>query len=455
MAGSAGVGAAMDALADARNVTAGMRSRKVQKLHLEVRGLLRPKAPYSCWDGLPPQTEPAVSGVCQVPPGAGLARVVLYFQSGIYIMPNLLTEQIDHLAAFVPTALPVISLYLNTQSDDHGRDHFASFIRKEFHTRARTFAPQSAAHASFVRDGDRIEKYLATELRPSTNGLALFACAGAENFFETVQLNAPLERHEIYVDHRPHLYTLALVNKQFPRYAAVLADTDSARLFVFGLSSIVSEDRVESAKIGRTQTGGWSQARYQRHVQNYHQHHAKEVLEVLDRVVRKEEIQYIVFAGDQVVIPLLEKQLSPFLAAKVVDVVRLDIHAPGREVLEATLAAMRRQDAKDDSEKVEHPIGDYRSGGLAVVGVSDVLAALSKGQVEEVLLSTSLKQFRGDEEGQSLPWVESTASSGESDTTSETILAQARQTGARCRLIEDSALLAEVGGVGASLRYRS
>jgi len=34
-----------------------------------------------------------------------------------------------------------------------------------------------------------------------------------------VQLNAPLERHEIYVDHVPHLYTLALVNKQFPRYA--------------------------------------------------------------------------------------------------------------------------------------------------------------------------------------------------------------------------------------------
>jgi peptide subunit release factor 1 (eRF1) len=90
-----------------------------------------------------------------------------------------------------------------------------------------------------------------------------------------------------------------------------------------------------------------------------------------------------------------------------------------------------------------------------VVGVPDVLAALSKGQVEEVLLSTSLKQFRGDEEEQGLPWVESTTSSGESDTMSETILAQAKQTGARCRLIEDAALLAEVGGVGASLRYRN
>jgi len=383
-----------------------------------------------------------------------LVRLVLYTQSGFPIMPNLLAEQIDTLAAFAPTALPVISLYLNTQSGDHGRDHFASFVRKELHTRARTFAPQSAAGASFVRDVDRLEKYLATELRPSTNGLALFACAGAEDFFEAVQLNAPLERHEIYVDHQPHLYTLALVTKQFPRYAAVVADTDSARLFVFGLRSTISEDRVESTKMSRTETSGWSQARYQRHMENHHQHYAKEVLEVLDRVVRKEGIQYIVFAGDQVVIPLLEKQLSPFLAAKVIDVLRLDIRTPERQVLEATLAAMRRQDARDDSEKVEHLIADYRSGGLAVVGVHDVLAALSKGQVEEVLLSTSLKQFRGDQEEQGLPWVESMSSTGESDHLSETILAQARQTGARFRLIEDAPLLAEVGGVGASLRYR-
>ena len=46
-------------------------------------------------------------------------------------MPNLLAEQIDRLAAFAPTELPVISLYLNAQSDDHGRDHFASFVKKE------------------------------------------------------------------------------------------------------------------------------------------------------------------------------------------------------------------------------------------------------------------------------------------------------------------------------------
>ena len=43
-----------------------------------------------------------------------------------------LNETIDKLADFQPSNLPVISLYLNTQADQHGRDNFDSFVRKEF-----------------------------------------------------------------------------------------------------------------------------------------------------------------------------------------------------------------------------------------------------------------------------------------------------------------------------------
>jgi hypothetical protein len=43
----------------------------------------------------------------------------------------LLNQLLDQLAAFTPTELPVLSLYLNAQADQHGRDSFASFVRKE------------------------------------------------------------------------------------------------------------------------------------------------------------------------------------------------------------------------------------------------------------------------------------------------------------------------------------
>ena len=46
-------------------------------------------------------------------------------------MPRLLDERIDRLAEFPPTTLPVISLYLNTQPDQHGKAQYTSFLKKE------------------------------------------------------------------------------------------------------------------------------------------------------------------------------------------------------------------------------------------------------------------------------------------------------------------------------------
>ena len=41
-----------------------------------------------------------------------------------------LTDTLDKLAAFDPAPFSVLSLYLNTQANQHGRDTFAPFVRK-------------------------------------------------------------------------------------------------------------------------------------------------------------------------------------------------------------------------------------------------------------------------------------------------------------------------------------
>ena len=105
---------------------------------------------------------------------------------------DLLTKDLDELAAFEPNGFPFISLYLNTQADHHGRDNFKPFVRKEFSSRAKTFPVDSVERVGFERDAARIEKYLEKELRASANGLAVFACAGADNYFKAIQLDAPI-----------------------------------------------------------------------------------------------------------------------------------------------------------------------------------------------------------------------------------------------------------------------
>lgn len=372
-----------------------------------------------------------------------------------------LREMLDRLAAFAPVDLPVISLYLSTQADRRGRANFDSFVRKELKAKSQTYPLRSPARVSFDTDAARIKAYL-ENIRPSANGVAIFACAGAGDFFETLALDAPIDEHKLYVYHQPHLYPLARLSDEFPRYAALIADTNAARIYVFGIGENLGEVNVKNPNVNKTQLGGWSQARYQRHIENYHLHHAKEVVEALDRVVRKERVNHIVLAGDEVILPVLRGQFPPHLSGRVIDTLRLDITTPEHVVAERTLEALQAHEAKTDVERVNRLLDEYRAGGLAVVGAHDTLAALSHGQVDELYLSASLEEIHaGDEEvGRGLvDESQKTAVMSAGDQTlkvkvADELVTRARQTGANISFIEDATPLDDVGGIGATLRYQ-
>ena len=370
-----------------------------------------------------------------------------------------LRAQLDRLSAFEPVGLPVISLYLDMQPDQHGRDQYAIFVRKVLGERLKTYARDDAARASLEADAERINAFLSENVERSANGLAIFACHGAD-LFETIQMTAPIDDHWLFVGPVPHLYPLARVNDQYPRYAALVVDTNAARLFVFSLGVTESQHEIANVKTRKTSMGGWSQARYQRHIENFHSQHMKEVVDVLDRVVREEAITRIVVSCDEIARPLLMEELPRHLADKVVDVVRMDMNAPEHEVLKTSLHALRAKDATTDEERVEQMLGAWRAGGLAVVGAKDTLQALQMGQVEELLIAASpdvLRPAAGAPSGTAGPVeVETSAPSADPDRLkiADDLVTKAHATAARIRFIENADLLQQVGGVGALLRFK-
>lgn len=367
-----------------------------------------------------------------------------------------LSEYLTRLARFDPSPYPVVSLYLNLQPDEHGRDNYSAFLKKAFNQELERFEHGSPERESFKADVNRIERYLRNELDPSANGLALFACS-AEDFFEAIQLLVPIDEHWLFVSSQPHLYPLARLEDQYPRYAVVVLDTNAARLFVFALGSVDREVSVRSEKPPRVSQGAWSEARYQRHVENYQAQHIKEVAERLERLVREERIDRIILAGDHAVaLPLLRDRLPRYLAEKVVDSVSLGITTPAHQILEATLEALRRKDAATDREKVEEALGAWHARGLGVAGVEATLDALEMGQVDELLISASPRAVRRPGGSEPAPGDERRPGQAEPESLvlSDTLVTKARQTGASITFIEDEKLLEPVGGVAALLRFR-
>jgi peptide chain release factor subunit 1 len=382
-----------------------------------------------------------------------------------------ITAQLERLAAFEPAPYPVISLYLNTQADQRGRDNFGAFVRKELKARAQTYPARSVEREMLERDMERVTHFLANDIEASANGVAVFACDAAE-LFETVQLDAPFKEHWLYIGDQPHLYPLARLASQYPRYAAVLADTARTRILVVAHGAVDADTAIEGVKTRRTSQGGWSQARYQRHNENYHLHHVKDVIAALEKIVAEEHLDRIVIAGDAVVIPLLREQMPKALADKVADEISLAADAPEGDVITATLASMQKLDQRTDREKVDAAVGAYRAGGLGVVGPDHTLLALTNGQVDELLLTAtlgSLDPLRGtaaaemaiandgaiaEEIVPSTVAGEPASAGPETVRLSDELVTKAQQTGAGIVFIEDASLLEPYGGVAATLRYR-
>ena len=368
---------------------------------------------------------------------------------------------LNRLLSFEPTPAPVISLYLDARVNENGQRTFMPFVRKQLNERVKSYDVQSEERQSFEEDFVRIMRYLEHEVQNSVQGLAVFACSAANDWFEVGDFEAPFERNRVFISDRPHVYPLARLIDKYRRYAVVLADTNRAQIFVFAAGRAVERQDVQNVKTKHTKVGGWSQARYQRHEQNYHLQHAKEVVEMLEKVVRDENIEHVILAGDEAtVIPLLREQMPKTIEEKVIDALSLAIDTPEHELLEESLTAFQRHDSLTDMEKVQRLLNEYRADDLGVAGAAETLAALSNGQVEEMLIAAKAESIQYDEEEvkkvlELYRGEEPLPDELDQRTVADELVKRANTlSSATVTFVEDSTRLEMLGGVGGFLRYR-
>ncbi len=379
---------------------------------------------------------------------------------------DLLKKNLDELAAFEPNGFPFISLYLNAQADQHGRDNFEVFVRKELAGRARTFAEGSRELEYFERDAGRIVRYLMDDLKHSANGAAIFACTGADGFFKAIQMNAPVDKNRLHVSDRPYIYPLARLIDQNPVYVVLLADTKAARIFVIDLGRVKKLEEFSANNNSLAAVGEHSQMRYRRRVENNRELHAKQTIEALGRVVLEEKAERVILAGDEIFIAILRQRIPAQIADTVIDILRLDIRAPEHEILNATIESLRADNTQTDAEKVRDLFDQFRADGLAVVGLEKTMYALVNKQADELLLSASPDDILIDKESAAVlspaqSWVSALGTGAKPapelnrKMITDAFVLLARKSGAVITFIEDRNLLANVGGVGAFLRYRA
>ncbi len=360
------------------------------------------------------------------------------------------------LATYESAAAPVVSLDLDLRTDQHGQKRHAAFFERAMNEQMATFEPASPARRHLERDARRIAEFLQQGVEPSSQTAAVFSCSGEPDLFETVQLNVPSDGHRLYIDRHPHLFPLAQLTDEYAKYAALVLDTNAARLYVFAVGALQRKLIVQNEKATRTPgVDVFSEGEYQRNSQNLQLRHMKEVVDLVERVAREERIRRVFVAGGNVALPLLRAELSEDVQKKVTEIGKLDMSSPDAEVLRATLEAFRHVNAQTDRGYVEQTLNAFRSRGLGTIGLPRVRAALTLGQVDRLLVPATPKAPAADE-------MSAAASASPrksrpprlSEAAIEELVLMARRTDATVTFIEDASLLDAAGGVAALLRFR-
>jgi len=136
---------------------------------------------------------------------------------------------------------------------------------------------------------------------------------------------------------------------------------------------------------GQHDQGGWSQARYQRHIENLVKDHLKRVAEALDRRVRRRRADAIVVVASEDTRSDFEDVLSKEVREAVVGWTSCEAHAGPPQVLEAVTPVLEEWRARREQELLERWREESAKNGRAAAGWEATLEAASDGRVDVLL----------------------------------------------------------------------
>jgi peptide chain release factor subunit 1 len=218
-----------------------------------------------------------------------------------------------------------------------------------------------------------------------TQGLAVFACA-FEGLLEVVRLAHPIESR-VLVDDHPCVEPLVR-NGSSERWCVLLVNRRTARIFLGTPDGLEETDRITDDVHQQHDQGGWSQANYERSVEQDKLNHLLHATDTLFTRFKRRPFDHLLVGAPQELVGEAEQRLHPYLRARLagrlgVDVENSsphDVQAAAAEVVERHVAAVEREAL----DRMQQGVG---RGDRGAARLEPVLEALRQHRVEVLLLA--------------------------------------------------------------------
>jgi peptide chain release factor subunit 1 len=289
-------------------------------------------------------------------------------------------EQLADLAA-LESEDGVVSLYLGVEPRllyDRG------VAVKKLKSAADRFQRSEASgrwKEAFERERERIFAYV-EDWTPS-RGLAIFACE-PKNVFAAFPLDLFVPTM-VQVDRTTRTGLLASLLDEFPRTAIAVVQRDKASIYLLEQGRRSEASTLEADVPGQHRQGGWSQSRFQSHIEFQVSQHLKEVGEELERLSKEAPFDSLIVGGTAETTAALDKLLPAGLLAKRIGTFPVDVkHVTDDEIQEQALQIRERAEREEENRLVQAILDNAAADGRGVVGLEPTLEAAVDGRVREL-----------------------------------------------------------------------
>jgi peptide chain release factor subunit 1 len=233
--------------------------------------------------------------------------------------------------------------------------------------------------ADFARITDYFENDFSRE---GTRALAIFV-AGLDNVWRVLSLAEPVP-DKVRVGRE--FYLAPLVPLVGRGDGAIVAVVGRERGQLFGLRGGRLEeiaDRTEDAP-GRHDQGGWSQARYARHIEKLVHEHLRGVAAELDRRVRRLRAPVVIVSSEETRAEF-DDLISPDTEKAVLGWTTAEAHASPADLLHVVEPFLEEARMKTEAATIARWREETGRGGRAASGWAETLEAASDARVELLL----------------------------------------------------------------------
>lgn len=315
-------------------------------------------------------------------------------------------------------------------------------------------------------DVEAVERFFQHEFDGSGRGVAIFSCA-PEKYLRAFSLAVPI-RSRARVTNAPYVKPLADLLDSYGGYGIVLVDKQGARLFYFHLGQLMEQEGTFGEEV-----------RHSKHGSNASSHGRRggasgvepDVEEVVGRNLRdaagfataffaEKNVRRILLGGTDDTVAQFRSQLPKAWQSLIVGTFPISMTANKEDVIERALQVGRQAETRREQLLVKSIQTSAAKGKGGVVRLEDTLSAVHEGRVQTLLIRDGFRapgyQCTGcgyvtSLQAAACPFCGK--SFAEIPDAVEMAVHQVMKLGGDVEVIHDEAMTAEIGSIGALLRY--